>query len=89
MVPMIWFHHFTENTTQISPISLRRFIVIRNWLPHDEQTPIDTLIQQVRKKGIMPAPYPSSKITKLISSSVDGAGVQCILFETKQKINEQ
>lgn len=85
MVPLIWLHHFTENTTQILPISLRRFIVIRNWLPHDEQMPIDTLIQQVRKQGIMPAPYPTSKITKLISSSVDGAGVQCILFETKAK----
>ena len=85
LVPMIWLHHFIENTTQISPISLRRFIVIRNWLPHDEQTLIDTLIQQVRKKGIMPAPHSSSKITKLMSSSVDGAGVQCILFETKAK----
>lgn len=85
MVPLIWLHHFTENTTQISPISLRRFIVMRNWLPHDEQAPVDTLIQQVRKKGVMPAPHSSSKITKLISSSVDGAGVQCILFETKAK----
>lgn len=85
IVPLIWLHNFTGNTTQISPVSLRRFIVIRNWLPQDEQTPIDTLIQQVRKKGIMPAPHPSSKITKLISSCVDGAGVQCILFETKAK----
>ncbi len=85
MVPLIWLHNFAENTAQVSPTSLRRFIVIRNWLPHDEQASIDTLIQQVRKKGIMPAPHPSSKITKLNSSSVDGAGVQCILFETKAK----
>jgi len=85
MVPLMWLHSFAENMALASPISLRRFIVIRNWLPHNEQASIDTLIQQVRKKGIMPAPHPSSKITKLISSSVDGAGVQCILFETKAK----
>ncbi|MDA9271940.1 hypothetical protein N9Q05_00970 [bacterium] len=59
--------------------------MIRNWLPHDEQASIDSLIQQIRKTKIMPAPHPASKITKLISSTVDGAGVQFFLFETKAK----
>lgn len=85
MVPLIWARNFSENTIKISSITLRRFIVIRNWLPHDEQQFLDELIQQVRRKGIMPAPYPASKVTKLVSSIVDGAGVQCIMFETKTK----
>ena len=85
MVPLIWMDNFANNATQVSPISLRRFIVIRNWLPHDEQASIDSLIQQIRKKRIMPAPHPASKITKLIASTVDGAGVQFFLFETKVK----
>ena len=85
MVPFIWIDNFVKNTTQISPISLRRFIVIRNWLPHSERASIDSLIQQIRKTKIMPAPHPASKITKLISSTVDGAGVQFFLFETKAK----
>lgn len=85
MVPLIWLDNFVNNTTRVSPVSLRRFIVIRNWLPHDEQTSVDSLIQTIRKTKIMPAPHPSSKITKLISSTVDGAGVQFFLFETKAK----
>ncbi|NDH67614.1 MAG: hypothetical protein EBY22_06845 [Gammaproteobacteria bacterium] len=85
MVPLIWLDNFINGKIRISPISLRRFIVIRNWLPYDEQSAIDTLIQQIRKTKIMPAPHPSSKITRLISSIVDGAGVQCFLFETKAK----
>jgi hypothetical protein len=85
MVPLIWMDNFVKNTTRVSPVSLRRFIVIRNWLPHDEQASIDSLIQQIRKTKIMPAPHPASKITKLISSTVDGAGVQFFLFETKAK----
>ena len=85
MVPLIWARNFSENIIKISPVTLRRFIVIRNWLPQDEQQVLDKLIQQVRRKGVMPAPYPASKITKLVSSIVDGAGVQCIMFETKAK----
>lgn len=85
MVPLIWIDNVIKNTTRVSPASLRRFSVIRNWLPHDEQASIDSLIQQIRKTKIMPAPHPASKITKLISSTVDGAGVQFFLFETKAK----
>lgn len=85
LVPFIWVRNFSENIIKISPVTLRRFIVIRNWLPHDEQQTLDKLIQQVRRKGVMPASYPALKITKLVSSIVDGAGVQCILFEAKAK----
>lgn len=85
MVPLIWAKNFSDNTIKISSITLRRLIVIRNWLPHDEQQLLDDLIQQVRRKGIMPAPYPASKVTKSVSSIVDGSGVQCIMFETKTK----
>ena len=85
IVPFIWLDNFINSTVRISPICLRRFIVIRNWLPYDEQEAIDTLIKQVRQTKVMPAPHPSSKITKLVSSTVDGAGVQCFLFETKAK----
>jgi len=85
MVPLIWSRNFSENIIKISSITLRRFIVIRNWLPHDEQQALDKLIQQVRREGVTAAPYPAAKITKLVSSIVDGAGVQCIMFETKTK----
>ena len=85
IVPLIWLDNFVKNTTLVSPVSLRRFIVIRNWLPHDEQASMDSLILQIRQTKIMPAPHPSSIITKLISSTVDGAGVQFFIFETKAK----
>jgi len=84
MVPLIWLDHI-NGTMNVSPISLRRFIVIRNWLPNDEQAAVDLLIKKTRQAGVMPAPHPSSKIVKLISSSVDGAGVQFVIFETKAK----
>lgn len=85
IVPFIWMDNFYKNTAKVSPVSLRRFIVIRNWLPYDEQSSIDSLISQIRKAKIMPAPHPASKITKLVSSTVDGAGVQFFIFETKAK----
>lgn len=84
-VVLIWLKNLAEHQTKVSPINLRRLLLMRNWLPHDEQPNVDELIQQLRKKGEMPAPYPLPKITKLMASAVDGAGVQCIMFETKVK----
>ena len=85
MVPLIWLHQLSAQAIKVSPVSLRRFIVIRNWLPVDEQAAVDEIIKIVRKSGVMPAPYPTSQITRLVASSVDGAGVQFLLFETKAK----
>jgi len=84
-VTLIWLKNLVEHQTKVSPINLRRLLLIRNWLPHDEQPNFDELIQQLRKKGEMPAPYPLPKITKMMASAVDGAGVQCVIFETKVK----
>ena len=65
-------------------LDLRRLIVIRNWILADERVAIDNLIKEIRLQKIEPAPYPISKIDKVVASVFDGAGAQLILFQAKQ-----
>ena len=68
-------------------VDLRRLILIRNWIPADERKGIDQIILHLRKNNLSPAPYFAHKATRIIGSSMDGAGVACIILEIKQKNN--
>jgi len=70
-----------------TPVDLRRLIMIRNWVPLDERVDIDTLISYLRKNNLAPAPYPIAKITRLVGSSMDGAGAAYIIMESKKIIS--
>jgi hypothetical protein len=72
-----------------TPVDLRRLIMIRNWVPTQERTDIDALIKHLRMNNLPPAPYTESKVSTLVGSSMDGAGVACIMMETKQKNQRQ
>lgn len=67
-----------------TPIDLRRLIIIRNWVPIEERGSIDRLIKHLRKNNLSPAPYGLSKVSSLVGSSMDGAGVVCIMMEAKK-----
>ena len=67
----------------VTPKTLSRLIRIRNWLAPAVQKSVDTLIRDVRKKGIVPqAPEPIAQedILELQMSGVDGSGAQGVMM---------
>nr|CRH06192.1 protein of unknown function [Candidatus Magnetococcus massalia] len=79
----------TRRMKLISPISLRRLIMIRNWLPKSERNLLDKLIKTVRKQGTACAPLDqtSDPITHL-SSPMDGEGAMAFTFLRQQTPQE-
>ncbi len=58
----------------LSPLSLRRAIAVRSWLPEVERPVVDEAIRLVRLKGVEPAPWPAAMPARFIASIVDGGG---------------
>ena len=69
---------------QLSPISLRRLIALRNWLPEGERKPIDDTIKLARRQGVECAPWPEPKGVEIFASVVDGSGAQGFYFLSHQ-----
>jgi hypothetical protein len=65
---------------QLSPVSLRRLIALRNWLPESERKPLDETIKQARRQGVECAPWPEANAVELFASVVDGSGAQGFYF---------
>ncbi|MDX9786251.1 MAG: hypothetical protein RBT11_05735 [Desulfobacterales bacterium] len=63
----------------ISPVTLRRMIGIRNWLPKQERPALDGLIKKLRMTHLECAPLPKINGIKVYASPFDGAGAQGIL----------
>jgi hypothetical protein len=60
----------------LSPDSLRRLIMMRNWHPEEERPLVDAIIRSARAKGIDCAP-PQEGITEtILASGIDGSGAQ-------------
>jgi len=60
----------------LTPESLRRLIVSRNWFAEDIRTHLDQAIANARKARVDCAPLPASVRMKVHASVVDGAGAQ-------------
>ena len=60
----------------LTPESLRRLIVSRNWFPEDIRTHLDQGIANARKARVECAPLPALASMKVHASVVDGAGAQ-------------
>jgi hypothetical protein len=61
---------------QLTPESLRRLIVGRNWFPERLRGPLDQAIASARKGRVECAPLPQRTSLTVHSSVVDGAGAQ-------------
>ena len=72
-----------------TPVDLRRLITIRNWVPPEERSDIDSLIKDLRRTKLSTAQYSPAKIVKLVGSSMDGAGACCFMLETKKTSQRQ
>ena len=60
----------------VTPESLRRLIVSRNWFPEEIRTHLDQAIGNARKARVECAPLPGPVKMKVHASVVDGAGAQ-------------
>lgn len=69
----------------LSSVSLRRLIGIRNWLPEEERPKLDAMIKRARKLGVECAAWPKADITKITATEFDGSGVQGILIVSKDQ----
>ena len=60
----------------LTPESLRRLIVSRNWFPQEIRKFLDQAISNARKARVECAPFPGPASMKVLASVVDGAGAQ-------------
>jgi hypothetical protein len=66
----------------VSPVMLRRTLLIRNWVPEDEREAIDRLVRKVRLKGVACAQWTAAPALAIHCSMVDGSGAQSLVMTT-------
>ncbi len=71
----------------LTPASLSRLPIIRQWLPEDERATIDKLLNTERRKGSTFSHITPHKIVEIKASEMDGQGSQA-LFLSLKKANE-
>lgn len=69
----------------VTPRALRWMIGFRNWLPKNEQTGVDRLIQKARRARVDCAAMPQSSRPTLYASVFDGSGMQFISGISEKK----
>ncbi|WOG27893.1 hypothetical protein [Endozoicomonas sp. 8E] len=74
----------SEHPEVIGTKTLSRLIRIRNWLAAPVQKPVDKLIRDVRKLGVVPQPPEAQDIQEVHMSGVDGAGAQGVMLLVKE-----
>lgn len=74
LVPAI-FDNLIDQIT-IDPVTLRRMIGLRNWLPNAERPGLDKVIKEARLARVECAPMPRIRSVKAYVSPFDGAGMQ-------------
>ena len=67
----------------ISPVMLRRTLLVRNWVPEAERDAIDRLIRKARVKGVTYAQWAAAPALAITCSMVDGSGAQSLLLTTQ------
>lgn len=67
----------------LSPVSLRRLITLRNWLPESERKTIDETIKTARRSGIECASWPEPPPVEFLASCIDGSGAQGLFLMTQ------
>ncbi|MCG5239472.1 hypothetical protein ACIU1J_31155 [Azospirillum doebereinerae] len=69
---------------ELSGITLRRMIALRNWVPAGERAALDDAIRKARLKGVAIAPLPSADVREVFATGWDGAGAQSLFFVVKE-----
>ena len=66
----------------ISPVMLRRVLLLRNWVPEAEREAIDRLVRKARLKGVACAQWLPAPPLTIQSSIIDGSGAQSLIITT-------
>ena len=66
----------------ISPVMLRRVLLLRNWVPESEREAIDRLVRKARLKGVVCAQWTPARPLTIQSSIIDGSGAQSLILTT-------
>jgi len=74
-----------QHARALSPVAMRRLIVLRNWLPENERAPIDETVKAARRQGVICASWPDAREIEIYASAVDGSGAQGFLLLSKEK----
>lgn len=72
----------------MAPASLRRTIIIRNWIPQADRPAVDRVIRTAREKGVAIAPWPRDQKTgpasiMITASMIDGVDAQSIVVTSR------
>ena len=67
----------------LSPVSLRRAIALRNWIPEADRAALDQAIRKARVKGVQPAQWEPAPELAQRASAIDGSGAQSMLFASR------
>lgn len=82
-VPTIFMQ--VANPDTVAPHTLRRMIVLRNWLPEAERPALDELTKNVRLARVQCAPMPRIQSVEAYASPFDGSGVQAVVVASREK----
>ncbi len=67
----------------MAPVSLRRIIAVRNWVPVGDRPAVDRAIRKAREKGVEIAPWPPGADVSIVASMIDGVGAQSLMFASR------
>ena len=70
-----------QHCGRLTPTTLRRLIVVQQWLPEDERELLQQIIDGARKSGVESERWPLGQaIVEIHGSGIDGAGAQTNLM---------
>ncbi|MCP4689103.1 MAG: hypothetical protein GY859_13700 [Desulfobacterales bacterium] len=69
----------------IDPVTLRRMIGFRNWLPDGERPVLDRVIRRTRRARVTCAPMPGPRSVECYATPFDGSGCQVFYLIRKRK----
>lgn len=69
----------------VSPVTFRRLITMRNWLPFEQRAPLDHAIKSLRRTGLSPEPTEKATLVSVYASLIDGSGSQGMWLVIQQK----
>ena len=67
----------------LSPVSLRRAIALRNWIPEADRALLDQAIRKARVNGVQPAQWEQAPDLAQRASAIDGSGAQSMMFASR------
>ena len=64
----------------VSPVMHRRSIAIRDWLPAEQRSALDRVIEACRANDVARADWPAVKQARVLATGIDGSGAHSIMI---------